>query len=257
MRAPKTEKLTMKKTALTGEKKTKKNVEENVVLVTRRERKFIGGIKTPRKSALLFDADEALLHLNKSDKKLAELIDRVGDFRLELDEMLTPFETLAESIVYQQLTGKAAATIFGRVKDLYGGTLPEPAKIVGTSEEKLRSAGLSRAKAAALQDLAAKAHAGLLPSLEQLGDMEDDEIVERFTVVRGVGRWTVEMLLIFRLGRPDVLPINDYGVRKGFALTYGRKDNLPTPKELETYGERWRPYRSVASWYLWRALDKK
>jgi DNA-3-methyladenine glycosylase II len=195
--------------------------------------------------------------VKRADKRMAKLIEQVGDLRLELDEMLTPFEALAESIVYQQLTGKAAATIFSRVKGLYGGTLPPPKMIVRTPEDKLRSAGLSNAKALALKDLALKAEQGLVPSLKQLEGMSDDEIVETLTAIRGIGRWTVEMLLIFRLGRPDVLPVNDYGVRKGFALTYGRREELPTPKELFAYGECWRPYRSVASWYLWRALDKK
>jgi DNA-3-methyladenine glycosylase II len=203
-----------------------------------------------------FASHQAIAHISKVDKKMARLIDKVGPFRLELDEMLTPFEALAESIVYQQLTGKAAATIFSRVKALYGGArLPAPEIIVKTPDEKLRSAGLSGAKTLALKDLASKHGQGLIPSLGELNSMTDEEIIECLTAVRGVGRWTVEMLLIFRLGRRDVLPINDYGVRKGYAVTFGLKDKLPTPKELAAYGERWAPYRSVAAWYLWRALE--
>ncbi len=206
-------------------------------------------------SGLGFDPAEAISSLTKADATMGRLIKKVGQFRLELDEMLTPFEALAESIVYQQLTGKAAATIFGRVKALYPeGRLPAPGLIVETPDEMLRSAGLSRAKTLALKDLAAKQGAGLIPSLAELHSMGDDEIVEKLIAVRGVGRWTVEMLLIFRLGRSDVLPVNDYGVRKGFALTY-RKDDLPAPKELAKFGERWRPYRTVAAWYLWRSLE--
>jgi 3-methyladenine DNA glycosylase/8-oxoguanine DNA glycosylase len=202
----------------------------------------------------LFDADQAIEKLRKADAGMAKLIDQVGAFRLELDHMVTPFEALAESIVYQQLTGKAAATIFSRVKALYGDRLPDPVKIIDTPDDLLRSAGLSRAKTLALKDLAAKQHAGDLPDLEQLLTLSDDEIIEKLIAVRGVGRWTVEMLLIFRLGRPDVLPAHDYGVRKGFARTYRKKD-LPAPRDLQKFGERWRPYRTVASWYLWRSLE--
>lgn len=208
-------------------------------------------------SILGFDSKKAIRHITKIDPKMGELIKRVGAFTLELDEMLTPFEALAESIVYQQLTGKAAATIFSRVKAIYGGTrLPAARIIMQTPDEKLRGAGLSTAKTLAIKDLAEKQHAGLIPTLEQMQQMSDAQIIERLTQVRGIGRWTVEMLLMFRLGRPDVLPIHDYGVRKGFAVTIGSsKEKLPTPKELEAYGERWRPYCSVAAWYLWRALE--
>ncbi len=206
--------------------------------------------------ALPFDPEAAVSHLSRVDRRLGRVIEKVGPLRLELDEMLTPFEALAESIVYQQLTGKAAATIFRRVKELYGQQrLPEPKHIVATPDHRLRSAGLSSAKAAALKDLASKHASGLIPSLKQLEGMDDQEIIERLTAVRGVGKWTVEMLLIFRLGRPDVLPATDYGVRKGYAKTYKLGDNLPTPKELEAAGEKWRPFRSVAAWYMWRCLE--
>ena len=126
--------------------------------------------------------------------------------------------------------------------------------VLRASEEKLRSAGLSRSKALSLQDLARKTQANELPTLAQIRELDDETIIERLTAVRGIGRWTAEMLLIFRLGRPDVLPVDDYGVKKGFALTFKKKE-LPGRKDLEKRGARWQPYRSVASWYLWRALD--
>jgi DNA-3-methyladenine glycosylase II len=167
----------------------------------------------------------------------------------------SPFEALAESIVYQQLTGKAASTILGRVVNLFRPRrFPRPQDLLEAPDALLRKAGLSRNKTAALKDLAAKAIDGTVPPLAKLKQLSDTEIIERLTAVRGVGPWTVEMLLIFRLARPDVLPATDYGVRKGFAKLRGLRE-LPTPKELLEYGERWRPFRSVASWYLWRALD--
>ncbi len=201
-----------------------------------------------------FDTATALDHLRGRDKRLASLIDRVGPFRMKLADARTTFGVLAESIVYQQLTGKAAATIFARVKAT---CTPFDAKgIVATPDTTLRAAGLSGSKVAALKDLAKKTLDGTVPSLAVIRRMDDEAIVERLTQVRGIGRWSVEMLLIFRLGRPDVLPVGDYGVRKGFAQTY-RKKELPTPKELAKHGEKWRPFRSVASWYLWRSLDKE
>jgi methylated-DNA-[protein]-cysteine S-methyltransferase len=203
---------------------------------------------------LAFSKTKALRHLRESDPRLSELIERVGPCKMKLDLAHTTFGALAESIVYQQLTGKAAATIFGRVKQA---VVPfEPARVLATHDEKLRAAGLSGAKLKALKDLAEKTIDGTVPSLDEVRRMDDDAIVERLTQVRGIGRWTVEMLLIFRLGRPDVLPVGDYGVRKGFARAYNKR-KLPTPKELEKHGEKWRPFRSVASWYLWRALDSQ
>jgi 3-methyladenine DNA glycosylase/8-oxoguanine DNA glycosylase len=163
---------------------------------------------------------------------------------------------LAEAIVYQQLNGRAAATIFARVRALFPRAHEGPTaeQILRTSDQKLRGAGLSRSKLLSLRDLARRAMDGQIPTLAEVHRMEDEAIIERLTEVRGIGRWTVEMLLIFRLGRPDVLPVDDYGVRKGFALAY-RKRKLPAPRALMKHGERWRPYRSVASWYLWRALE--
>lgn len=183
------------------------------------------------------------------------LIERHGPFRLKPEAGRSPFAALAESIAYQQLTGKAAATIFSRVLALYRPKrFPAPVDVLATADETLRSAGLSRAKVVAVKDLARRTLDGTVPTLAQLRRLDDEEIVERLTVVRGVGRWTVEMLLISRLGRPDVLPAHDYGVRKGFQRAF-RTRGLPTPAQVLRRGERWRPYRTVASWYLWRVLD--
>jgi methylated-DNA-[protein]-cysteine S-methyltransferase len=205
---------------------------------------------------LPFDPVAAVEHLRARDRRLARFIDKVGPFRMRPAELQSPFEALLESIVYQQLNGRAAATILARVVALFRPRrFPRPQDVIDVAEDRLRGAGLSRSKTAALKDLAAKALDGTVPaSTRALEKLSDDEIVERLTAVRGVGPWTVEMLLIFRLGRPDVLPATDYGVRKGHARLRGT-DVLPSPKELLAYGERWRPYRSVASWYLWRLLD--
>jgi len=186
---------------------------------------------------------------------MADLIARSRRYNIAPAVSIRLFDALAESIAYQQLSGKAAATIFGRVRGLYPKTKwLDPAKILATPDDALRSAGLSRAKTAAIKDLAAKTIDGTVPSGHALLRMSDDEIIARLTQVRGIGRWTVEMLLLFDLGRPDVWPVDDYGVRKGFAKTFGRR-KLPTPKQLIKSGEKWRPYRSVAAWYFWRALE--
>jgi 3-methyladenine DNA glycosylase/8-oxoguanine DNA glycosylase len=181
-------------------------------------------------------------------------MDRHGPAEMPLRSTPSPFAALLRAIVYQQLAGRAAAAIHGRVLAIWGGH-PKPAQVVATPIETLRAAGLSQAKALAVLDLAAKAVDGTVPTRARLARLDDEAIVERLTQVRGVGRWTVEMLLIFDLGRLDVLPVADYGVRKGFGNLF-RKGELPTPRELAAHGERWRPYRSVASWYLWRAADK-
>ena len=194
--------------------------------------------------------------LSASDPRLATLIERSRRYDITPAVSIRPFDALAESIAYQQLNGKAAATIWGRVRALYPKTKwLDPAKVLATPDEKLRAAGLSRAKTAAIKDLAAKTIDGTVPSGRAILRMSDDEIVARLTQVRGIGRWTVEMLLLFDLGRPDVWPVADYGVQKGFAKTF-RKRKLPTPKQLMKHGEKWRPYRSVAAWYFWRALEK-
>jgi len=209
-----------------------------------------------------FDPVEAVAHLKENDPKLGALIDRAGEFTLRLDSSASPFESLLESILYQQLHGKAAATIHRRVREYFGGD-PTPKLLLGTPDEPLRAAGVSGNKIKALRDLAAKTMDGTVPSHAMIGKMSDAEIVERLTEVRGIGPWTVEMLLIFRMGRPDVLPVTDYGVRKGFALTFQRlpkmrpieASDLPKPDVVFRRGRRWSPYRSIASWYLWRACD--
>jgi DNA-3-methyladenine glycosylase II len=219
-------------------------------------------INDGRSRKLPFDADEALAHLRACDPKLAVLIDRVGLFALRLDRSPSPFESLLESILYQQLHGKAAATIHRRVREIYGGD-PSPEALIGTPDERLRAAGVSGNKIRAMRDLAAKTLDGTVPSHRAIVKMADADIVERLTEVRGIGPWTVEMLLIFRMGRPDVLPVTDYGVRKGYALTFMRvpknraieAGDLPKPDVLFKRGQRWAPFRSVASWYLWRACD--
>jgi len=220
----------------------------------------------PRPRPLPYDADAALRVLAAADPVLGKHIARTGPLRLQLKDTEGTFAALAESIVYQQLSGRAAATIFGRVRALYPGGRLDPKAVLATADAALRAAGLSAAKLASLKDLATKCIAGEVPTLAQLGRMEDEAIIERLTAVRGVGRWTVEMILIFRLGRPDVLPVADYGVKKGFARIFKNPENggrtkygpdeLPSATVLASRGERWRPFRSVASWYLWRALDE-
>lgn len=196
-------------------------------------------------------------HLSRSDPRFAALIASSRKFDIEANPLVRPFDALAESIAYQQLSGKAAATIFGRVRAIYPRRKWfDPAKILATPGETFRTAGLSRAKTLALKDLAAKTMDGTVPSARMLGKLSDEEIITRLTAVRGIGRWTVEMLLIFELGRLDVWPVDDYGVRKGFVQTFGRR-KLPTAKQFRKIGEKWRPYRSVAAWYFWRALDKE
>ena len=204
-----------------------------------------------------FDPQEAVAHLRDADPALARLIDAVGPFRMGLKRTPSVFAALAEAIVYQQLSGKAAATIYGRVCALFPRAQhgPSAAQILRASDEQLRGAGLSRPKLAALRDLARHEVAGQIPTLAEARQMDDEALVERLTAVRGIGRWTVEMLLMFRLGRPDVLPVDDYGIRKGFAIAL-RNRALPERADLERRGARWRPYRTVASWYLWRAVER-
>jgi methylated-DNA-[protein]-cysteine S-methyltransferase len=204
-----------------------------------------------------FDPHAAVAHLRAADAALARTIEAVGPFQMELKRTASLFGALAEAIVYQQLTGKAAATIYGRVCALFprGHAGPTAQQILRAADHQLRGAGLSRAKTLALRDLARRAADGEIPSLAEVHRMEDDAIIESLTKVRGIGRWTVEMLLMFRLGRPDVLPVDDYGIRKGFAIVC-RKRELPSRRDLERRGARWKPYRTVASWYLWRAVER-
>jgi DNA-3-methyladenine glycosylase II len=199
--------------------------------------------------------DRAHRHLGATDPRLAALIARSRRYDIVPSLPIRPFDALAESIAYQQLNGKAAATIWSRVRALYPRRkYLNPKLVLATPDAQLRGAGLSRNKIAALKDLAAKTIDGTVPSGRALSRMSDDEIIARLITVRGIGRWTVEMLLLFDLGRPDVWPVDDYGVRKGFARTFRRR-KLPTPKQLTKFGEQWRPYRSIAAWYFWRALD--
>jgi DNA-3-methyladenine glycosylase II len=231
----------------------------------------------------------ACRELSAADPKLGKLIARAGPFTMRIASAQSPFEALVESIIYQQLHGKAAATIHRRLLESFGPTLapnaivdvlltdtsnhrkavqhgakhPTPQQILDCPNEQLRAAGLSANKSLALRDLAAKTIDGTVPTLAQIRRMSDQAIVDHLTQVRGIGKWTVEMLLIFRLGRPDVLPVSDYGVRKGFALTFGKLKpadkvtpaDLPKPEEMERRAKKWHPWCSVASWYLWRACD--
>jgi len=199
--------------------------------------------------------EDAHQHIAATDPRIAALIARSPRYNIKPTPLIRPFDALAESIAYQQLSGKAAATIFGRVRALYPRRkYLDPKKILATPDESFRAAGLSRSKIAAVKDLAAKTIDGTVPSARAIARMSDEEIILRLTEVRGIGRWTVEMLLLFDLGRPDVWPVDDYGVRKGFAKTFGKR-KLPTPKQLMKLGDKWRPYRSIAAWYFWRALD--
>ncbi|MCW5620375.1 MAG: methylated-DNA--[protein]-cysteine S-methyltransferase, partial [Burkholderiales bacterium] len=206
--------------------------------------------------SLAYDPQAGLEHLRACDKPLARLIERVGPYRLQLKRTPSLFAALAEAIVYQQLNGRAAASIHARLCALFPNAHhgPDALQLMRMSDDRLRAVGLSSAKLAALRDLGRKAVDGELPTLEQAQAMEDELLIERLTQVRGIGRWTVEMLLMFRLGRGDVLPVDDYGIRQGFTLTF-RNGNAAGRDGLTQRGERWRPYRSVASWYLWRAVD--
>ena len=202
--------------------------------------------------------------LAKTDPVLAGVIRAAGKYTLEPSTMHSPFHALARAIAHQQLNGIAAESIFGRFVGLYSATdgavegmaeaLLEAELVLETPDEKLRAVGLSFAKIASIKDLAAKTLSGVVPPSEILHTLADDEIVERLTQVRGIGRWTVEMMLMSRLGRPDVLPVDDFGVRNGFRLAYGLR-GMPTTRALAEFGTRWAPYRSVAAWYLWRAVD--
>jgi DNA-3-methyladenine glycosylase II len=197
----------------------------------------------------------AIQHLTRADKVLARLIRKVGPCTLRPQRRRPPFQALVRSVTFQQLNGTVAEKIFDRMLALYPRVkFPAPEKLFATPDAKLRAAGLSRNKIAAIKDIAAKTIAGVVPDSRAIRRMPNEEILERLTTLRGVGPWTVEMLLIFTLGREDVLPVTDFGVRKGFALAYGLSD-LPSPRELLAHGERWRPHRTTASWYLWRAVD--
>ena len=196
--------------------------------------------------------------LVKVDPVLANLMRAAGKCTMVPNATHTPFHALARAIAHQQLNGTAAESIFGRFVALYATSgveaLLEAEMVLDTPDEKLRAVGLSFAKIASIKDLARKTLDGVVPPYEILHTLSDDDIIARLTQVRGIGRWTVEMLLMFRLGRPDVLPIDDFGVRNGFRLAYGLR-GMPTTRALAEFGARWAPYRSIAAWYLWRAVD--
>jgi 3-methyladenine DNA glycosylase/8-oxoguanine DNA glycosylase len=207
------------------------------------------------KPKLRFDPSDALAHLRARDQVLGALIDRVGPFALELKPADSLFEALLRSIVYQQLHGKAAATIHSRVlTELAKQGGPTPAALSLASDAALRGAGLSGNKLLAVRDLAAKCLKGTVPTLKEARKLGDDELVARLTEVRGIGPWTVHMLLIFYLGRPDVMPTGDFAIRLGFKRLYGKRKD-PKPEAIIRHASCWQPYRSVASWYLWRSLD--
>lgn len=202
-----------------------------------------------------FDLTAAQVHLAKRDRKLGAWIKRIGP--IVPDGWLKPFETvdsLARSILYQQLSGKAAATIVGRVEVAVGSRRLNADALLSVDETILRGCGVSGNKVLALRDLAQRASAGEVPSARRLTGMDDEAIIEALTAVRGIGRWTVEMLLMFRLGRPDILPVDDLGVRKG-AQIVDALDAMPAPKVLAARGEAWGPYRTLAGLYLWRIVD--
>jgi 3-methyladenine DNA glycosylase/8-oxoguanine DNA glycosylase len=199
--------------------------------------------------------EPSIQHLRRVDPVLATVIERVGPCRLETRREGTHFDALVRSIVYQQLSGKAAGTILGRVREPYGNRSPTPSEILATSDEQLRAAGLSRQKLSYLKDLAAKVEGGVVPlAADTIDHLPDDEIIERLVQVKGIGRWTVQMFLMFRLGRPDVLPELDLGIQNAIRRAY-RLRKQPGPKDVKRIGKNWTPHASVASWYLWRSLE--
>lgn len=205
-----------------------------------------------------FDPKKAVQHLRTADPALGAVIASIGPFVMELKSSRSLFGALAEAIVYQQLSNKAAATIYGRVEALFPRAKDgfTPRHILKAADDRLRGCGLSRAKVLAMQDLARRVHANELPTLDDAEALDDAALIERLITVRGIGRWSAEMFLMFRLGRPDVLPLDDYSLRKAYAKAFGKR-KLPTPEALAKHGEQWRPYRTVASWYLWRTLEQK
>jgi 3-methyladenine DNA glycosylase/8-oxoguanine DNA glycosylase len=203
-----------------------------------------------------FDPRLAVRDLRAADTGLGALIDAVGPFTMELQAAQSTFTALSEAIVYQQLNPKAAATIYGRFRALAGQPAgpPGPDRLMTLTDEELRAAGLSRAKTRAMRDLAERTLAGEIPDLDEARLLPDGELIQRLSAVRGIGRWTAEMFLMFRLGRPDVLPLGDYGLRRGYGIVFAG-GQVAGPGEIAERAEAWRPYRTVASWYLWRAAE--
>jgi len=197
----------------------------------------------------------AIKHLSTVDPVMARLIREIGACRLEPETRRSPFQSLVQAVAHQQLNGTAANTILTRFKKLFPKRrFPKPDDLANVTDEQIRACGFSFAKIRAIRDIAEKTLSGVVPTSRQIVKLSDDEIIARLTEVRGVGRWTVEMLLIFQLGRPDVLPVGDFGVRSGFRVAY-KKRAMPKPKVLLKYGERWRPHATTAAWYLWCAAD--
>lgn len=195
----------------------------------------------------------SLNHLKRVDPVLARVIESVGPCKIQQRTEGTHFEALTRSIVYQQLSGKAAATILSRVHALYPDGRPTPEAVLATNDEQLRGAGLSRQKIGYVRDLSSKVVTGALP-LDALEGMNDDELISHLVQVKGIGRWTAQMFLMFRLGRPDVLPELDLGIQNAIKRAY-RKRTRPTPKQVTRIGAKWSPHSTVACWYLWRSLD--
>lgn len=207
-------------------------------------------------SDFAFDAEQAIAHLRAADPALAEVIERTGPFALQLKKAPSVFAALAEVIVYQQLSTKAAATIFGRLCAHFprGNRGLTPERLTALSDAKIRSCGISRPKLKGLRDLARRTSKGEVPTLAATRRMDDAAIAEALVAIHGIGRWSAEMFLMFRLGRADVLPVDDYSLRKAYAKAFGKR-KLPTPEAFLKAGEKWRPYRTVASWYLWQTLN--
>jgi 3-methyladenine DNA glycosylase/8-oxoguanine DNA glycosylase len=208
-------------------------------------------------TSLDFEPTEAIAHLRAADPDLMRIIDTAGPFAMELKKARSVFAALAEAIVYQQLSNKAAATIFGRLCGHFprGAAGLTAVRLLALSDAEIRGAGISRPKLKSLRDLARRTAAGEIPALAAARRMSDVEIIERLIAVHGIGRWSAEMFLMFYLGRPDVLPLDDYSLRKAFAVAF-RKRRVPSREMLEKHGEKWRPYRTAASWYLWATLNR-
>ena len=197
----------------------------------------------------------AIKHLSAVDPLMKKLIAEIGACELKHEPKRSPFQSLVQAVAHQQLNGTAANTILTRFIKLFPKRkFPKPEDVAGVTDEQIRACGFSFAKIAAIRDIAAKTLDGTIPSSRKIEKMTDEEIIARLTEARGVGRWTVEMLLIFQLGRQDVLPVDDFGVRNGFRIAY-KKRALPKPKALLQFGKRWRPHGTTAAWYLWRAAD--
>lgn len=203
-----------------------------------------------------FDTKRACRHLKGADPQLGAIVAAVGPFDMQLQAAPSTFVALSEAITYQQLSPKAASTIYGRFCALFGTPLPSPEEVLALQPGQLRQVGLSTAKARAIHELAERSVSGNLPTLDELHALPDSEVIERLSALRGVGTWTAEMFLMFRLGRPDVLPLGDYGLRRGFGLAF-LQGRLPVPAEVQARAEAWRPYRTMASWYLWRVAEKR